>query len=66
MKEFSLNFKMESSAFDEYPANEVYRILHEISNKIENIIPIEEDYFYGAIQDINGNTIGELVISSTE
>lgn len=62
--QFTINFTMDSDAFTEYPADEVRRILDSISNDIENILPPTDDLYYRKIKDINGNTIGELIISN--
>lgn len=52
---FKLTFKTDNAAFDE-PATEAGRILREIARKIEY-----GEAFGGAVQDINGNRIGNWV-----
>jgi hypothetical protein len=58
--EFSLQFRMNNSAFAEDPAFEVARILREIADKVERGDGfIIGDAHMRPICDFNGNRIGE-------
>ena len=50
---FTVEFKTSGVAFDDYPQEEVVRILDIISNKVR------DGYMDGNIVDINGNSIGK-------
>ena len=50
---FTIEFTTSGSAFDDYPQEEVVRILDIISNKVR------DGYTDGNIVDINGNSIGK-------
>lgn len=63
MKRFTIDFKMDSDAFADFPADEVLRILDNIIRDIEYNFPQADEDLSKVIQDINGNTIGVYTIS---
>ena len=53
---FMLNMSCDNAAFDDFPAQEVSRILESVAGRVADIITIDADS--GALRDANGNTVG--------
>lgn len=57
MERFTVTIHTGNAAFDEAPATEIARILSDLAKRLENNGLVD-----GPLRDINGNTVGGVVI----
>lgn len=60
MSEAKLTMNMDNAAFGECNGYELARILRDLADKVDGA---QHDDDYWVAKDINGNTVGKLIIS---
>ena len=61
MKQLVIKIDLKNSAFDDYPEEEIKRILTKYTNNIISLNDCDS-----VLKDINGNTVGESYITGVE
>ena len=63
---FTLTIQCDNAAFEDVPAIEVARILHQFAARLEYAPPPFERCNGAVLRDINGNTVGRVTITHSK